>query len=352
VLATDAAYVTVLGRPYAPAAGGGLGCSWLSCGVRVSHTGTALRATFGASGAAAKVAVAQADEGYMPWQGVALVPASGGNETVALAHGAGLVDITLSLPPQYFDGGRGRAVLLSLASDGGTFAPAPPAPARVLHILGDSISAATNIHGGVAAGCADEGFQADGSASWAGLLCAFFGASCSTVAVGGKCLIDACGGTQMPEYYRKARMGDAGDSFAFGDAPPAAFLSFLGTNDYNGRAGPQVDAEFTAAYLALFDNVTTSYYPGANVTFFLILGPMSPTLPRNATLAAVQQGTAAGHRVVLIDATEACHLLPGQTGGCTDGCASHPGVASHRNIARTAAPIVAQHMGWAMPGVL
>ena len=351
VLATDAAFVTVLGRPYAPAGGAGVGCSWLGCGVRVSHTGRALRATFAATGSFFKVAVAQSNENYMPWQGQLLVPASDSNETVAVAHGAGVVDLTLSLPPQYFDGGAGQAVLLSLTSDGGDFKPAPPAPERVFHILGDSITAATNIHGGVT-GCADEGFQSDGAASWAGIVCGFFGASCSTVAVGGKCLIDACGGTQMPEYYRKARYTDAGDLFPFKDAPPVAFFSYLGTNDYNGRSGPAIDQAFTAAYLMLFADVTQNYYPNANVTFFLLLGPMSPTLPRNATLAAVEQGTAAGFRVVFVDATEACHLLPGQTGGCTDGCATHPGVASHRNIARTVAPIVAQTMGWPMPGAL
>ena len=354
VLATDARFVTALGRPYAPAGGGaGLGCSWLGCGVRVSHTGRALRATYAATASFFKVAAAQSDEGYMPWQGQLLVPASDNNETVAVAHGAGVVDIMLSLPPQYFDGGAGAAVLLSLTSDGGGFKPAPEAPARVFHILGDSITAATNIHGGVAAGCADEGFQSDGAASWAGIICGFFGASCSTVAVGGKCLIDACGGTQMPEYYRKARYTDAGDTFAFKDAPPVAFFSYLGTNDYHGRNGTAVDQEFADAYLTLFANVTQNYYPlDNNVTFFLLLGPMSPTLPRNATQAAVERGTAAGFRVVLIDATEACHLLPGQTGGCTDGCATHPGVASHRNIARTVAPIVAQTLGWPMPGAL
>ena len=76
---------------------------------------------------------------------------------------------------------------------------------------------------------------------------------------------------------------------------------------------------------------------------------MAPTSPAAAHVAAVAQGTAAGFRVVLVNATDACTA---DLSGCHDGCASHPGVGSHRGIARTAAPIIARELGWAMPGVL
>jgi hypothetical protein len=70
------------------------------------------------------------------------------------------------------------------------------------------------------------------------------------------------------------------------------------------------DAAFADAWVALMTNVTQHYYgtpaAPANVTFFAVLGPMSPTLPTNATLAAVARGTAAGFRIVLINATTAC----------------------------------------------
>ena len=133
-------------------------------------------------------------------------------------------------------------------------------------------------------------------------------------------------------------------------------------------------------------NVSQSYYgsPAAplNTTFFAILGPMSPTLPAAAMQAAVAQGTAQGFHVVFVNATAACG--PDLT-GCRDGCAGellgarggrspafalnalnapekntrtppnptgHPGVASHRNIARTVANAVEAALGWPAPGVL
>ena len=346
VSATDAAHVSPLGRPYA-APGGGLGLSWLGAGVRVAHTGGVLRATFGVAGRSFKVAFFQSNSGAQHFEGNSWVPASGANESVAIASGGGTVDVVLNMPPQYFEGGASGATLLSLTSVGGSFLAAPGRPARVLHVLGDSITAATNVHGGTAP-CGDEGYEADYSASWAGILCLFFDASCSTVAVGGKCLLNECGGTQMQQYYRQSRMVDAGATFDFAADranAPVAFLSYLGTNDARMNLWPQ----FTAEYLVLMRNVTRDYYPGANVTFFLILGPMQPNAPAAAHVAAVEQGTAAGFRVVLVNATAACTA---DLSGCVDGCATHPGVGSHRNIARTAAPIIAAELGWPMPGTL
>lgn len=70
---------------------------------------------------------------------------------------------------------------------------------------------------------------------------------------------------------------------------------------------------------------------------------MSPTAPSNATVAAVSQGLAAGYRVVLVNVTTACGDA---LTGCTDGCAHHPGQASHRSMAVQAIPAIEQALGW------
>jgi hypothetical protein len=346
ILATDKTHVTLLGRPYLPT-NGGVGLSWLGSGIRVSHTGYALRATFAISKTSFKVTFSQSNAGVQHFQGNSWIAATGSQETTTIGSGSGMIDMVLNMPPQYFESSTGNATLLSLTSLGGIFNSAPSSPSRIFHILGDSITASTNIHGGTLS-CADEGYEADYSASWGGILCLFFDASCSTVAVGGKCLLDECGGTQMQEYYQKERMIDTGNTFNFvADQahPPVAFLSYLGTNDARMNLWPT----FTQEYLKLFKNVTVDYYPKANVTFFLILGPMAPITPAAAHVAAVEQGIAAGYRVVLVNATTAC--TPNLE-GCFDGCATHPGVGSHRSIARITAPIIATTMGWEMPGTL
>lgn len=356
IAADDARFVTPLGRTQ-PLPGGGLALSWLGGGLRVAHTGTVLRAT--ASSASAfgatsnfKLALYE-DEGQSVWQGASWVPATGLNESVVVGVGATATRVLLNDPADYWcRGSSAAAAIVSLTTDG-DFVPAAAAPARVLHVLGDSITAATNIHGGFK--CADEGLFADYSVSWAGILCNAFGASCSTVAVGGKGLVRNCcdSGTTVPQFYTQARKNEADNSFAFTDARPDGVIVYLGTNDYSAGASPALDAAFAGAFLDLMANVTTKYYgtpaAPANITFFAVLGPMSPTKPANATLDAVARGTAAGYRVVLVNATEACGA---NLTGCTDGCASHPGVASHRNIARIVAPAVGAVLGWPLDDVL
>ena len=85
------------------------------------------------------------------------------------------------------------------------------------------------------------------------------------------------------------------------------------------------------------------------LSFLLVLGPMQPTSPSAALQAAVAQGTAAGFRVSLVNASAACGA---NLTGCTDGCASHPGVGSHRAIAKAVAPVLQAATGWPSPGTL
>ena len=75
----------------------------------------------------------------------------------------------------------------------------------------------------------------------------------------------------------------------------------------------------------------------ANITYVVVLGPMSPYLPAKAALAAVAECQGMGLRVKFLNATGACGA--GLT-GCTDGCASHPGVIGHRNMYEDALAIV------------
>ena len=79
---------------------------------------------------------------------------------------------------------------------------------RRMEFIGDSITAATNVNRpeGAKAGCGDSGFQADWSQTYSALLCHRFGAACSTIAYGGKCMMREhnCGGLQMPDYFLSA----------------------------------------------------------------------------------------------------------------------------------------------------
>jgi hypothetical protein len=245
ISAADPAFVRPLGRAFPSQ--GGLGLSWLGGGLHVSHSGTVLRATVLAHPSRPfKFATYESTQGNDPWQGVVIIPATAANETfVASAGGAGEVKVVINVPPDYWANGADSAVILTLESDG-AFNPAPPAPSRVLHVLGDSITAATNVRGGFPH-CADGGLYADYSSSWAGILCAFFGASCSTVAVGGKGLVKNCcdAGTTVPQYYTQLKKNDPDHTFDFQDAPPQGVLVYLGTNVRVAQKTPPLKSAHT-----------------------------------------------------------------------------------------------------------
>jgi hypothetical protein len=97
------------------------------------------------------------------------------------------------VPAQYH---TGVTTIHSFQSDG-TFVPLNAtdklggAANRRMEFIGDSITAATNVNRpeGARAGCGDSGFQADWSQTYSALLCHRFGAACSTIAYGGKCMM-------------------------------------------------------------------------------------------------------------------------------------------------------------------
>ena len=82
------------------------------------------------------------------------------------------------------------------------------------------------------------------------------------------------------------------------------------------------------------------------------------TLPENVTMPwtveAVAQASAAGLNATFVNMSTACWAVDehgiGNADYC-DGCAGHPGVQGHRNMAKAAAPVMANIMGWELDPV-
>lgn len=238
------------------------------------------------------------------------------------------------VPPQYWS--RTPLVIVRYNTDG-TFQQAASFT-RSLEFIGDSITAATNMHAHPP--CGDEGFQSDVGQSYSTLLCRNFTAACSIIAVGGKGLVRNCcdQGATMPVYYRNAMYSEmSAVPWAFPPAQrPDGIVVALGTNDYDHGGSPGLDANFTAAYVAFIANATQWYgaTPG-EIQFFALVGPMS-NASLNATAAAVATATAAGYAVTLVNV----YGIP-----CT-GCAGHPSVDGHAAMAAALQPVMAAALKW------
>lgn len=245
---------------------------------------------------------------------------------------------------------------------------------RKIEFIGDSITAATNVNRPPGdGGCGDSGYNSDWGLSYSALLCRYFGSSCSTIAVGGHCMMEECGFPQMPDYFRAQSFYDPPDvldtfDFSYGGAgaadqsarPPDAMVIHLGSDDWReigpNTTGPKADS-FTNQTVAFMLNATR-LYKRANLTFFLPTGPMV-----NQTMGATQRAIAAARRLGLnahwIDMRRTCVGLVHQTHdasasfceetkGCSlcDGCSGHPGEQGHFNMFAAAAPVIAAQMGW------
>jgi len=281
-----------------------------------------------------------------------------GNTSTLYLGGGGSMVVTLEnlVDPQY---GTGKTTVWAFHTDGTFTTPPPrqpteasPIPAgghRRMEIIGDSITAATNVvRPPGAPGCGDGGYQSDWSQTYSGLLCHRFGADCSTVAVGGKCVMRECGGLQMPDYFTGAFYEDGNKpTYNFSSWAPDAMVIDLGTNDAGAIAkiGPTGMARFTAETVQ-FMKTATVLYSKPDIQFFLTAGPMENTT-LSGTTAAVVAGKAAGLKVTFIDMTGACAQARqhGNTDEC-DGCAGHPGIEGHRGMYEAAWPVIGQVMGW------
>ena len=263
--------------------------------------------------------------------------------------------------PQY---GTGITTVHAFVTDGEfvavpdakRFGGAPGGGGRRIEFIGDSITAATNVvRPPGAPTCGDGGYQSDWSQTYEAQLCHRFGASCSTIAVGGKCVMRECGGLQMPDYFTGLYYKDgATPTYDFGAGgsgwkPDAMFID-LGTNDagriarMGSPAGPDA---FIAETLAFMVNATAKYAK-PDIVFFLNAGPMeNVTMPW--TVEAVAQANARGLNATFVNMTTACWASDEHGAGNSDfcdGCASHPGIQGHRNMYEAAWPVMAQVMGW------
>jgi lysophospholipase L1-like esterase len=235
------------------------------------------------------------------------------------------------------------AVMRIGVEKGGQLTAPPPALARRLVFVGDSITCGFGA-GGAPPECPNpEVYSEDNDVTYGRLLCARFGAACDIVAWSGKGLYanSPTAGTNetMPEYYRQT-LGAGQVPFAatwdFARFAPDAVVVNLGTNDFGrNRSSPAFDANFTSAYVAFLAELAVAHGRPA-LPVFAASGPLTAK-PEPLILAAVAAHNAAGGRAVFLNLT---------LGHGARGCYGHPSAADHAELAALAAPVIARELAW------
>jgi hypothetical protein len=225
------------------------------------------------------------------------------------------------------DLGRGCVQkVVSLRTDGAFVSPPPPRTLSML-VLGDSITSGNAMY----KPC-DNATKCDASQSYISLLGEAFQLNLTQLTASSKGLLHNCCdklNVTVPILAERTFAQDNSTMWDWEGVQFDAIFINLGQND-GGQSPPAV---FTAAYLALVTSLI-KHGKSPSTPIFAAWGPIldfyAPWVK-----AAKASADAMGLNVVLVD----------MMGPPLDGC-GHPGVEGHPQMARIAAPIIANATGW------
>jgi lysophospholipase L1-like esterase len=265
--------------------------------------------------------------------------AAAGMGSYPLATGLAAGTHTVELYRQT-EGLLGVSQLVGLTVDGGALMDPPPGPARLIEVVGDSISCGYGILGTPAdADCYPTESHWD---AYPSLMARALGAEVSTVAASGRGVIrNYDGGTAdtMPMIYDRILANRPAPAWDFRVRAQAVVIN-LGTNDIgNDKGDPGV--AFHDTYKTLVESIRARY---RRAFILCTIGPV--TSAGEAALIAgyirrvVAARTAAGDALVeLFD-----QILP-QTPD-KFACACHPNVAENAIMASQLADRLRARLGW------
>jgi hypothetical protein len=309
-----------------------------AAGPRFAWSGSGFVARFSGTGLAARLDNAGTFVFKAVVDGVAqpALEAAGGEETMSLAAGLAAGTHTLALYRQT-EGAFGDSRLVGVDLAGGALADPPPAPGRLIGVVGASVSCG---YGDLGTSPCSFSFPTESHwDAYESVAARAVGAELEVVAISGRGMYRNSDGTTtdtMPMLYDRTLPDGAAGSWDFHSAPQAVVIN-LGKNDFaTGDPGmPFVDA-YTA-----FARRLRQLYPGA-----LVVGATGPNLGDAAhaqQVAYVKMVIATRHT----DGDDNLALLdwPEQT-DAELGCDGHPNAAKNATMGAALAALLSARLGW------
>ncbi len=265
------------------------------------------------------------------------IPAGPQTASVAAGLAAGMHTVELY---RQTEGSQGDAQLAAISIDGGALAPPPAAPARLIEVVGDSISCGYGALGTLSdSDCFPTESHWD---SYGAVAARALGADVSTIAVSGQGVYRNYGGDMngtLPMVYTRALANDPSPAWDFRTQPQAVIVN-LGTNDIsNGKGDP--GTPFETAYAALLASIRTNN-PDALIVCIIgpLLGGSDLTTMQGHIRNAVGARMAAGdHNLEFFD------KIAAQTADKA-ACQYHPDPAENQIMAGLIAAELRARLGW------
>jgi lysophospholipase L1-like esterase len=193
---------------------------------------------------------------------------SAGQTSYPLASdiGDGEHRVTIWRSTEVFDTGNTELLGIGDFGEGGALLAPPPAPARRIEVIGDSITVGAGLEGGPA-NCAANKSSTDNYYAYGSVAARELGADIATIAYSGIGVYRSYGSGDptMPERYDRA-LPTADGAWDFAKYQPHVVVIALGTNDF-GSGNP--GQAYVDAYISFAKHVR-SKYPAA----YLVLAAM------------------------------------------------------------------------------
>jgi lysophospholipase L1-like esterase len=306
--------------------------SWSGSGFVARFSGTSLSVQLNSSGAFIFKAVVDGTP-----RAAFTVP--GGQQTASVVRGLAAGTHTVELYRQT-EGSQGDSQLLAVTVGGGALTTPPAPPARLIEIIGDSISCGYGTLGALAD---SDCFPTESHWDTYGAIAArALGAEVNTIAMSGQGAYRNYGGDMnntLPMVYTRALTNDATPAWDFRTQAQAVIVN-LGTNDISNNKGDP-GTPFVTAYTGLLQTVR-SKYPGALIV--CIIGPLLSGTDLSTIQAhikaAVDARVAAGDRNI-----EAFNNIAPQTSDKA-ACQYHPNAAENQIMADQIAAELRAKLGW------
>jgi lysophospholipase L1-like esterase len=306
--------------------------SWSGTGFVARFQGTSLTAQLGNEGAFIFKAVVDG----VPQPAFTSMPGAG---RYALATGLPAGEHTVALYRQT-EGPLGLSQLHGLTVGDGELLDPPPAPRRLIEVVGDSISCGFGILGSL------DNDDCYGTEShwdaYPSVMARALGAEVSTIAGSGRGVVRNYPGDSidtMPQIYERSLATDPRSSWGF-DSEPQAVIINLGTNDLgNGKGDP--GPRFATIYQSLVETIRSHY---ARALILCTIGPLTSRAESAIVYGYIRTALAAraaagDTRIALFDGIDP--QTPDKY-----ACSYHPNVAENAIMAAQLGAELRARLGW------